>query len=235
MGRFYQALQRMDYEPAIATGAGQFLIDAPPGAAAAPAVTATPLAAYAGISCETSVRQLSEQLLAMSAGAGIRLIVTGCQPGDGASSIAGALALDIAQRLAARTVLADPRARGPFPPIVQSAGTARRAAGAPLLDVLSGAGAEPAQFAVQIEQTAKNYPICIIDAGAIRLESALLSAIDRDAPVLIVARYGHTERRNLVRTMRTVRASGHRTIGIVFNAVRSPLPAAIHSLFQTGE
>ncbi len=231
MARFYQALQKMNEGTADAAPAARLPVK---GADTAPAsVTAPyPAAGYGDISGEPAIRQLSEQLLAMSAGAGMQLIVTGCQPGDGASSIAGAIAADLAQRLAARAMLADSRTRTLAPAMLTAVGGPRRI-GAP--DSTGGAGADPAQFAPRIEQAAQDRSICIIDAGAIRLEPALLGAIDREAPVLIVARYGQTERKNLVRTMRAVRASGHRTLAIVFNAVRSPMPAAVHSLFQTGE
>ncbi len=234
MGRFYQALQRMN--PDMAIPAGQLQIEAGSNPSIATGIPVPALApAYSDLAREASVRQVSEQLLAMRGPDGARLIVTGCQPEDGASSIAGALAVDLAERLGAKTLLVDARPRHLSPNTVPASAAARPAGGVPLFGTLSGAGADPAHFAARIERASKDYPVCVIDAGAIRLEPALLGAIDREAPVLIVARYGHTERRHLLATMRAVRASGHRTIGIVFNAVRSPLPAAIHSLFQTGE
>ncbi len=58
--------------------------------------------------------QLSEQLAALSTREDpVRLLVSGCRPGDGASTIAAALALDLSQRLAMRTVLVEGHLRHP--------------------------------------------------------------------------------------------------------------------------
>ena len=58
------------------------------------------------LACSQSIRSLSEQLGAASAHNGsARILMAGCRPGDGVSTIAAAMALDMSQRLAARTVL----------------------------------------------------------------------------------------------------------------------------------
>ncbi len=41
------------------------------------------------------------------------MLVTGCRPGDGASTIAMGLALDLSQRLGLRTLLVDAHLRRP--------------------------------------------------------------------------------------------------------------------------
>ena len=59
-----------------------------------------------------SIRNLSEQLGAASAYNGpARILMTGCRPGDGVSTVAAAMALDMSQRLAARTVLVEGQSR----------------------------------------------------------------------------------------------------------------------------
>ena len=58
--------------------------------------------------------RLSEQLAALGAREEpVRLLVSGCRPGDGASTVAAALALDLSQRLAMRTVLVEGHLRHP--------------------------------------------------------------------------------------------------------------------------
>src|ERR1700693_4024676 len=60
-----------------------------------------------------SIRNLSEQLGAASAYNGpARILMTGCRPGDGVSTVAAAMALDMSQRLAARTVLVQGQPQG---------------------------------------------------------------------------------------------------------------------------
>ena len=54
-------------------------------------------------------------------GQSVRMLVTGCRPGDGASTVAMGLALDLSQRLGLRTLLVDAHLRKPelhkmFPP-----------------------------------------------------------------------------------------------------------------------
>lgn len=247
MGRFYQALQRIDAEPMVSADAPQLRVNLP---SAPPIATVTAPPAVPGtcldIAQEASIRQLSEQLLAGHGQTGLRLIVSGCGPGDGASSVVAALAIDITQRLGARTLLVDAHARHPSLERIfarreisaeafAGVGVARRASGFPRLEILSGAMSDHAQLAREIDRASSDYSICIIDAGAIRLEPALLGFIDGNAPVLLVARYGHTERKQLINSVHAVRAAGRRAIGVVFNAVKSPLPAAINRIFEAGE
>ncbi len=54
-------------------------------------------------------------------GQSVRMLVTGCRPGDGASTVAMGLALDLSQRMGLRTLLVDAHLRKPelhkmFPP-----------------------------------------------------------------------------------------------------------------------
>src|ERR1700730_16512121 len=79
-------------------------------------MTLAPVASAQGlldsIAARASLRSLSEQLAASSAYNGpARILMAGCRPGDGVSTVAAAMALDMSQRLAARTGLveAEPR------------------------------------------------------------------------------------------------------------------------------
>lgn len=243
MGRFYQALQRADAESTT-------LVDTAHLCATARRTAAVPMPAVEGIffdiAREASIRQFSERLLARSGHPPITLIVSGCGPGDGASSIAAALSIDITQRLGARTLLVDAHFRHPSiqrllarpdaglePAAVRENG--RRASRWPRLDLLSAPAAERAQLAGEIDGAASDYAVRVVDAGVIRLDPAILNFINGNAPVLLVARYGHTERRQLISTVEAVRAAGRTAIGVAFNAVDSMLPAAIRRIFEAGE
>src|SRR6202166_1819203 len=64
------------------------------------------------IAASQQLRSLSEQLGASSAYNGpARILMTGCRQGDGVSTVAAAMALDMSQRLAARTVLVEGQSR----------------------------------------------------------------------------------------------------------------------------
>ena len=64
------------------------------------------------LAASRSIRNLSEQLGAASAYNGpARILMTGCRAGDGVSTVAAAMALDLSQRLAARTVLVEGQSR----------------------------------------------------------------------------------------------------------------------------
>ena len=69
-----------------------------------------------------SLQALNERLAPLAGvGQSVRLLVTGCRPGDGASTVAMGLALDLSQRLGLRTLLVDAHLRKPelhkmFPP-----------------------------------------------------------------------------------------------------------------------
>ena len=83
-----------------------------------------------------SLQALNERLAPLAGvGQSVRLLVTGCRPGDGASTVAMGLALDLSQRLSLRTLLVDAHLRKPelhkmFPPA--GAKSPRPAAGRPI-------------------------------------------------------------------------------------------------------
>src|SRR5260370_42173393 len=78
--------------------------------ALAPVATAQGL--LDAIAASRQLRSLSEQLGASSAYNGpARILMTGCRPGDGVSTVAAARALDMSQRLAARTILVEGQPR----------------------------------------------------------------------------------------------------------------------------
>src|SRR5215469_12588269 len=55
-----------------------------------------------------AIRNLTERLAPLAVvERSTRLLITGCRPGDGASTVATAIAIDISQRLGLRTMLVD--------------------------------------------------------------------------------------------------------------------------------
>jgi len=66
------------------------------------------------LSCAAGIQRLSERLAPMAViDTSVRLLITGCRPGDGASTVAAALALDMSQRLSLNTVLVDAHVHHP--------------------------------------------------------------------------------------------------------------------------
>src|SRR5579863_9171282 len=79
------------------------------------------------LACSRSLRTMTEQLGAANAHNGpARILITGCRSGDGATTVAAAMALDMSQRLATRTVLveAQPRQTSIHPVFGKGAGPA---------------------------------------------------------------------------------------------------------------
>jgi Mrp family chromosome partitioning ATPase len=194
--------------------------------------------------------QLSEQLAALSApGNPVRVLIGGCRPGDGASSIAAALALDLSQRLALRTVLVDGHLRhpalgsllarsAPSPAELSCAAmpAAQRTAW-PRLELIARLPmqTESARAALDdLNGLLSRYPVAVIDLGVIRLEPRMLMLARPDDPVLLVTRYEHTERVELQRTVTALRGTNRRVPGVILNGYKSPVPRFIRRLLGIG-
>ncbi|MGH7915457.1 MAG: hypothetical protein ACREPW_12550, partial [Candidatus Binataceae bacterium] len=68
----------------------------------------------AAVARANAIRNLTERLAPLAVvERSTRLLVTGCRPGDGASTVATAIAIDISQRLGLRTMLVDAHMRHP--------------------------------------------------------------------------------------------------------------------------
>lgn len=66
------------------------------------------------VSRSKAIRRLAEQLAPLAViDHSVRLLVSGCRPGDGATTIASALAIDLSQRLGLRTICVDAHLRHP--------------------------------------------------------------------------------------------------------------------------
>jgi len=185
---------------------------------------------------------LTEQLSAIaSVSEATRMFVAGCDPGDGASSVAVALALDLSQRLGLSTALVDAHLQHPglqnfFPRNDSGAGVSSlRPAGIPRLDlVLNTLGQSADQLMQEVEGILPRYRAAVVDLGVVRLDPSLLRMIRPADLVLLVARYGHTERRHLVATARAFAAANHPAVGVIFNAVKNPIPNWIRRIVRIG-
>lgn len=198
----------------------------------------------ADLAREEPLHHLAEQLSAIaSVSQDSRLFVAGCDPGDGASTVAVALALDLSQRLGLTTALVDAHLQHPglqnfFPRNDTTNSDARRPAsltGLPRLDlVLNSLGQGTDQLVEQVEAALPRYRAAVIDLGVVRLDPSLLRMVRPGDLVLLVARYGQTERRHLTASARAFSAANHPAIGVVFNAVKSPIPGWIRRLIRIG-
>lgn len=197
-----------------------------------------------------ALRRLAEQLAALAVvEKSVRVLVSGCRPGDGASSVAAALAIDLSQRLAARTVLAECRLHQPSPrslaarterettELVGGPGIPSHSNSWPRLDTIVYAlppDSPMAPVSDTIGKLLNPYQVAVVDVGVVRLEAQLLSIARPTDPVLIVARYRETERQELANTVNTIRLTERKIAGVVFNAFKSPVPGFLRRLLDFG-
>jgi Mrp family chromosome partitioning ATPase len=199
------------------------------------------------IACSRSIRNLSEQLGASSAYNGpARILMTGCRPGDGVSTVAAAMALDLSQRLAARTVLVEGQPRvTAMHPFFGRAGTAIATTSANTSIAVQGTGwprletARPGQMALaehpaglveEMDELLARYRLAVIDLGVVRLDPRMLALARPNDPILVVARHLRTDRAEMIATVNLLRNTGHPVAGVILNAHKSPLPALVRRL-----
>jgi Mrp family chromosome partitioning ATPase len=197
---------------------------------------------------EPALCRLSEQLAALGMGENpVRLLVSGCRPGDGASTIAAALALDLSQRLAMRTVLVEGHLRHPalrsllarstaMPPDLSAAAsvTAQRTAW-PRLELISRPPVDPStQVLDDLNGLLRRFPISVIDLGVIRLEPRMLALARPTDPILIVTRYQRTSRQELLTTVGVLRGTDRTVSGVILNGYKSPVPSFVRRCLGFG-
>jgi len=199
------------------------------------------------LACNPSLRDLSEQLGASSAYNGpARILMTGCRPGDGVSTVAAAMALDLSQRLAARTVLVEGqprvtmmhpffgRAGAPTPATIASASIAVQGTGWPRLETARpeqmALAEQPARLVEDLDELLMRYRIAVIDLGVVRLDPRMLALARPNDAILVVARHLHTDRAEMIATVNLLRNTGHPVAGVILNAYKSPLPVLVRRL-----
>ncbi len=181
------------------------------------------------------IRSLCERIAPMAmVQNSVRLLVSGCSPGDGTTTVAASLAFDLSQRLSLETILVDAHlrhpslhrlfTRGPRSPEVLLDGALQlRATGWPRLQLatcyLSGAEAERRAALAQLEERLAGFPAAVIDLGVARLDSRMLPLARPGDPILLVVRYGSTRRQDVATTAVALRAANRTLAGAILNGV----------------
>jgi Mrp family chromosome partitioning ATPase len=176
----------------------------------------------------------------------MRLLLSGCRPADGVSSLASALALDLSQRLSVRTLLLDAHLRHPAlhrlftlpdynqPELVLDGALQLRSSGWPRLELASccvdGGEDERRALLQRLENVLSHYAAVVVDLGVIRLDTRLLPLARPTDPILLVARYGHTRRQELATTAAALRAANRAVAGVILNAASSPVANLLRKL-----
>jgi Mrp family chromosome partitioning ATPase len=181
--------------------------------------------------------QALNERVAPLAGVGhsVRLLVTGCRPGDGASTVAVGLALDLSQRLGLRTLLVDAHLRKPelhklFPPLPGKNAPLLlgdqfvvRPSSIPRLELASclpmRAGAPRPDDTQDAEALLDGFALAVVDLGVVRLDARLLALARPTDPLVVVTRYGHTGRDELATTATALKAASRSIAGVIINAV----------------
>jgi Mrp family chromosome partitioning ATPase len=188
------------------------------------------------------LRNLSERVAPQAAvDNSMRLLVSGCSAGEGTSTIAAALAIDLSQRLNMRTLIVDANLRSPtLHRVFEGPGRASsalvlngalqiQATSWPRLDLASccvdGDDAERIAAMQELEALIDAYPATIVDLGVVRLDARTLPLARVSDPIILVVRRGLTKRAELSTTSAALRAANRGVAGVIFNgAAQSAKP-----------
>jgi Mrp family chromosome partitioning ATPase len=196
----------------------------------------------AALARQDAIRQLSERMAPTAAvEKSCRVAISGCRPRDGASSIAAALALDLSQRLSMRTILVDANLQSPSLHGVISNGSGNgsvtqitldgslqlRTTGWPRLTLATCCPQEDddqrESALAELGSVINTFPAAVIDLGVARLDPRMVPLTRPTDPILLVVRYGQTERNELATTAAALRAADRTVAGVIFNARPSRL------------
>lgn len=196
-----------------------------------------------------AIRDLSERLAPVAVVENsVRLGVLGCRPGDGASTVAAALAIDLSQRMGLRTVLVDAHLRHPSlhrlflrnnrrsPQLVLEGALQVRTTDWPRLELVSCCLAEAEserQLLEQFDGMLGVYSAVVVDLGVTRLDARMLPLVRPDDPLLVVVRHGHTYRRELTTTTAALRAAGRTVAGVILNGATDPVAKPLRRVLRT--
>jgi Mrp family chromosome partitioning ATPase len=200
----------------------------------------------AAVARASAIRNLTERLAPLAVlERSTRLLVTGCRPGDGASTVATAIAIDISQRLGLRTMLVDAHLRHPTlhrlfqhpgrrtPELVLDGALQIRATEWPRLELVTCCLSNPdsqRQLFDEFETLLATYPAVIIDLGVTRLDARMLPLARPADPILMVVRQGYTERRELTTTASALRTASRTPAGVILNDATDPVAKPLRRL-----
>ncbi len=196
-----------------------------------------------------AVRTIAERLGALAViETPLRVFISGCRPGDGASTLASALAIDLSDRLGIRTALVDANLKHPslkrmFPNaawqpwdpvlggVAQSAPVER-----PRLEFRSlatqGTGSLGQDLVERFTNLLGGYAVSVVDAGVARLDARMLQLARPKDPILLVVRYGRTERQELVNTVKALLAANRSVAGVILNDATDPVGKFLRRLIR---
>jgi len=224
MFRYFEALNRasaVDETPALpvkeqAERPKLSALPAPTSATRVPyAVVPAGTHVAAALARTGEIQKLTDTFAAsVNASAGGRLAPASCSTGDGSTTVAAAIALDLSQRLDVRILLVDGNLRrANFSRMFATAETTpdqRESGDALRLSPTKWARLEIANLKLTIdkpeyEQTFSElghriavFPAAIIDLGNVRVDSRALPLVRDNDPVLLVVRAGYTRRQELL-------------------------------------
>jgi Mrp family chromosome partitioning ATPase len=200
----------------------------------------------AAVARASAIRNLTERLAPLAVvERSTRLLVTGCRPGDGASTVAAAIAIDMSQRQGLRTMLVDAHLRRPSlhrlfqhpgrrtPELVLDGALQTRATEWPRLELVTCCLSDPdsqGQLFEEFEALLGAYPAVIVDLGVTRLDARMLPLARPADPILMVVRQGHTERRELATTASALRTASRSPAGVIFNDATDPVAKPLRRL-----
>jgi Mrp family chromosome partitioning ATPase len=241
VGKYYQALERLNTEPEFTAPIGvapEKSDSRRPETRWALVPSSLPEHIPSAVLQAQALRSISERIAPLAVvETSTRLLVAACNHGDGASTVAGALALDISQRLRLRTLLIDAHLRYPALHLLFKA-TARpahpelldqslqvRSTGLPNLDLMNflPQASDPCQDVPdEVEKYSSSYQVVLVDLGVPRLDPRMLALARASDPIVLVVRYGHTDRAHLNTTVSALRAANRSMAGVIINDQTGP-------------
>jgi|GEM_PF-5346311 len=239
MGKYSQTLERLKLDPDHAPEPRVARLRADSGRGTKTLIPVGPGVVPRGVLQADVLRTLSERLAPVAVvEKATRVLVAGCERGDGASTMAAALALDLSQRLGLRTLLIDAHLRQPAlhlffhptnsgQPMLLDGDLQIQPTGLRGLDLATCSpalvqGREPSA-SEGYERRCAEYQATIVDLGVPRLDPRMLVLARAGDPILLVVRYGQTERSHLVTTASALRAANRSMAGVILNDKTDPI------------
>lgn len=81
----------------------------------------------------------------------------------------------------------------------------------------------PTGSCVELEGLMAKFRAIVVDLGVIRLDARMLALSRANDPMIIVTRYGHTQRQELTNTAASLRAADRTIAGVVVNGTARPI------------
>src|SRR5262249_51693953 len=85
----------------------------------------------------------------------------------------------------------------------------------------------PDQALSDFEGLFSNYQAVVLDLGTPRLDARMLPLVRPTDTVLLVVKYGQTQRKELTTTTAALRAANRSIAGVILNAVTDPVPDSV--------